>query len=157
MLALLYGEAVSRSTKMVGDRNRTPCLGSNPEQCNLTQGAPLFSREPLQQAVSVCLCQHQSVLVVCDHSDGSTCCQASAPASIFLSDTVVGTAYFMNSLCWRDKCLTQRWKIHVFGDVTLCRGYVSGVTKDCTVCIFVIALSKKKYFFTKISVESSIA
>ena len=35
MLASSYEEAVSRSTKMVGDRNRTLHLGRNTEQCNL--------------------------------------------------------------------------------------------------------------------------
>jgi hypothetical protein len=54
----------------------------------------------------------------------------------------------MISLCQRDYSFTQRWKIHVFWDATLCRGYVSGVSKDRTVFIFVAALSKKKYFFT---------
>jgi hypothetical protein len=54
----------------------------------------------------------------------------------------------MISLCQRDWSFTQRWKIHVFWDVMLCRGYVSGVSKDRTACIFVAAQSKKKYFFS---------
>ena len=153
MLAASYDEAVSRSTKLVtvtgllvwgATQNIATCrreLHCSP----VKHPSKLF----LSVLASVC------VLVVCDHSDGSTCCQTSAPTSVFLSDTVVGNAYVMISLCQRDSSFTGRWKIHVFWDVTLCRGYVSGVSNDCTVFIFVAAMSKKTYSDTSTNEDNS--